>query len=281
MAEPPVWRLANRRLALGRPLVMGVVNVTPDSFSDGGLFDDPVTAIAHGRQLAEEGADIVDVGGESARPGSEPIDARTEKRRVLPVVRQLAAEGIVVSIDTTKAEVAAAAVAAGAEIINDVAAGADPDMLEVMAQTGSGIVLMHMLGTPRTMQDDPRYDDVVQEVRDFLVARAEQAEGAGVHRSAIVIDPGIGFGKTALHNLELLRRLGDLVATGRPVLVGASRKAFLGLITGRDQPRDRDVATAAVTALAVAAGAAAVRVHDVRMSRDAADVAWALARGRI
>lgn len=260
---------------------MGVLNVTPDSFSDGGQFADPEAAILHGRKLAAAGADVVDVGGESTRPGSAGIDLATELERVLPVVSRLSAEGIVVSIDTAKAEVAAAAVEAGAEVINDVAAGADPDMLAVMADTGAGAVLMHMQGTPRTMQEAPHYEDVVTEVRDFLLSRAARAEVAGVPGRSIMLDPGIGFGKTVDHNLQLLRRLGDLVATGYPVLVGTSRKGFLGELTGVAEPRERDVATAATTALAVAAGAAMVRVHDVESSRQAAVVSFAVSRVRI
>jgi dihydropteroate synthase len=260
---------------------MGVLNVTPDSFSDGGLFVDTEAAIAHARSLIAAGADIIDVGGESTRPGAEPVDAHTEMQRVLPVVEALAEDGTLVSIDTAKAEVARAAVEAGAEIINDVAAGSDPGMLDVMAETAVGVVLMHMKGTPRTMQVDPRYDDVVGEVRDFLLQRTEEAEARGVDHRSIVIDPGIGFGKTVEHNLELLRRLPELVATGYPVLIGTSRKAFLGRITGIEDPRRRDIATAASTALAVASGAAVVRVHDVESSRQAAQVGWAIARVRI
>lgn len=227
------------------------------------------------------GADVVDVGGESTRPGSEGIDAATEMERVLPVVSGLASEGVTVSIDTAKVEVASAAVEAGAEVINDISAGSDPDMYRVMADTGVGAVLMHMQGTPRTMQNDPRYDDVVGEVRDFLLARASDAERAGVHRDSIVVDPGIGFGKTLDHNLELLRRLGDLVVTGYPVLVGTSRKGFLGKLTGIEDPSQRDQATAATTALAVAAGAAMIRVHDVESSRQAAAISFAVSRVRI
>lgn len=260
---------------------MGVVNVTPDSFSDGGLHTAPNAAIDHGLALAEAGADVVDVGGESTRPGSEGVPAHLERERVLPVIAALAGEGLAVSVDTTKSEVAVAALDAGAEIVNDVSAGGDPDMLALVARTGAGVVLMHMQGTPRTMQDDPRYGDVVEEVRDFLVDRASVAEEEGVDRSRIVIDPGIGFGKTVDHNLQLLRHLGELVVTGYPVLVGSSRKAFLGKLTGILEAADRDQPTAASTALAVAAGAAAVRVHDVRSSRISADIAWAVSRSRI
>ncbi|HLU30765.1 MAG TPA: dihydropteroate synthase [Acidimicrobiia bacterium] len=276
MADVGVWRLDDRRLPFDRPRLMAVVNVTPDSFSDGGLFADPADAIAHGRALIRAGADIVDVGGESTRPRAEPVDAATEKRRVLPVIEALAGDGAIVSVDTAKSEVAAAAVEAGALIVNDITAGGDPEMLEVVKRSGAGLVLMHMKGTPRTMQDDPRYDDVVTEVRRYLVERATRTVEAGVGADRVVIDPGIGFGKTTAHNLELLRRLDELVDTGYPVLVGASRKAFLGKITGLEDPRARDVATAATTALAVAAGAAIVRVHDVESSRQAAAVAWAI-----
>jgi dihydropteroate synthase len=266
---------------LDRPLLMGIVNVTPDSFSDGGRFDSTETAIVRSRELIEAGADLIDVGGESTRPGSESVAASVEIERVVPVIEVLAAEGAVVSVDTTKAEVASRALAAGAEVVNDVTAGGDPDLFPVVAEAGAGLVLMHMQGTPRTMQDNPRYDDVVAEVAAFLLDRAEAAVAAGVDPASIVIDPGIGFGKTRDHNLELIRCLGELVATGWPVMVGASRKGFLGRITGEQDPARRDVATAAVTALAVARGAAVIRVHDVASSRQAAAVAWAVARARI
>lgn len=275
MAEP-AWELATRRLPLTRPLIMGIVNVTPDSFSDGGLHLAAEEAVGHGLRLAEEGADIVDVGGESTRPGAAPVPVSEEMRRVLPVVTALVAEGVVVSIDTTKPTVAAAAMEAGAEIVNDISAASERDMPRVMSETGAGVIVMHMQGTPRTMQDDPRYDDVVTEVRDFLVSRARTLEAAGVERSRIVVDPGIGFGKTTTHNLELLKRLGELVDGGYPVLVGASRKSFLGRIAGIPDAAERDTVTAATTALAVSAGAAAVRVHDVAGSRQAAAVAWAV-----
>ncbi|HSJ33981.1 MAG TPA: dihydropteroate synthase [Acidimicrobiia bacterium] len=278
---PRHWQLRRRRLPLTRPLLMGIVNVTPDSFSDGGHFASADRAIAHGRELLAAGADLIDVGGESTRPGSQPVAAAVELERILPVVKTLAAEGAVISVDTAKAEVAERALEAGAELVNDVTAGADPEMLPTVAGAGAGVVLMHMQGTPRTMQDDPRYDDVVGEVRAFLEEQAGSATAAGVAPTSIVIDPGIGFGKTLHHNLELIRSLGDLVSTGWPVMVGASRKGFLGLITGEDDPSRRDTATTAVTALAVARGAAVIRVHDVASSRQAADVAWAVARTRI
>lgn len=260
---------------------MGVVNVTPDSFSDGGLFSSADEAIAHGRRLVEEGADLIDIGGESTRPGSEPVDEQTEKERVVPVVEALTEIGAVVSIDTTKAGVASAAIAAGAEVVNDVTAGSDPGMFDLVASSGAGMVLMHMQGTPRTMQEDPRYEDVVAEITGFLLERTAAAEAAGIAREALVIDPGIGFGKTVEHNLELIRRLGVLVSTGYPVMVGASRKGFLGKIAGIDVPARRDVATAAVTALVVSSGAAIVRVHDVVSSREAAAVAWSVSRIQI
>lgn len=279
MAEPPQWRLRTRRLTLDRPLIMGILNVTPDSFSDGGEHFNREAAIRHGLALAAV-ADIVDVGGESTRPGADPVPADVERERVLPVVAALAEAGAVVSIDTTKAAVAVDAIAAGAEIVNDVTAAGEPEMAGVMADSGVGVVLMHMQGTPRTMQVAPRYDDVVGEVGSFLEARATLVRSAGADPAAIAIDPGLGFGKTVVHNTELLRRLGDLVAIGYPVVIGASRKTFLGKLSGSDVAADRDNATIATTALAVAAGAACVRVHEVERSRQVADVAWAIARSR-
>lgn len=252
--------------------------MTPDSFSDGGLHDTTASAVEHARRLVAAGADVVDVGGESTRPGSDPVPGDVEAARVIPVIEALADEGVVVSVDTTKAAVAKAAMEAGAEIINDVTAAAEQGMAETMASSGAGIVLMHMQGTPRTMQHEPRYADVVGEVRDFLLTRAARVESAGVVRQAVMVDPGIGFGKTVDHNLTLIRRVGDLVATGYPVMVGASRKGFLGRILDVDEPAQRDVATAAVTALVVASGVAGVRVHDVASSRQAALVAWSVAR---
>ena len=254
---------------------MGIVNVTPDSFSDGGLFADTEAAISHGRLLFADGADIVDVGGESTRPGAAAVTAADELDRVQDVVAALSAEGPV-SIDTSKAEVAAAAVDAGAVVINDVTALSDAAMADVAAATGAGLVLMHMQGTPRTMQDDPHYSDVVAEVREFLLGRAETALDAGVSATAIAIDPGIGFGKTLRHNLDLLARIDVLVDTGYPVVVGASRKRFLGALTETQAAADRDPATAATVALAVAAGVAVVRVHNVAMSLQAARTASAI-----
>lgn len=240
---------------------MGVLNVTPDSFSDGGLWLDPDAAIAHGRQMIADGADIVDVGGESTRPGARPVEPAEEMRRVLPVIEALAGEAVV-SVDTRKAEVARAAVAAGASLINDVSAR----LWSVAADTGAGWVAMHMRGEPDTMQQYARYGDVVQEVRDHLTARAEQARSAGV--AEVWIDPGIGFAKTAEHNLTLLKHLDVLVATGWPVLVGTSRKSFLGRIgqAGGDllPPDERVEGTVATSTWAISRGAAMVRVHDVK-----------------
>lgn len=262
---------------------MGILNVTPDSFSDGGRWTDSGAAITRGRALAEIGADIIDVGGESTRPGAASVDAAEELARVVPVVEALAAEGIVVSIDTSKPSVAVAAIDAGAEIVNDVTGLSDPDMIETCSDTGAGVVIMHMLGDPRTMQLDPTYEDVVADVAGFLGNRTEAAVAAGIDISRIVVDPGIGFGKTIRHNLALIdgiNRLGD----GRPVLIGASRKAFLGSIldeAGRpSSPEDREYATAATTALAIANGAAIVRVHDVASAVDAGRTADAIVRIR-
>lgn len=242
---------------------MGVVNVTPDSFSDGGRFLDPGRAVAHGLGLVAQGADVVDVGGESTRPGAEPVGEAEERRRVVPVVAALAPH-VRVSVDTTKESVALAAVEAGATLVNDVSAS----LHEVAAAAGVGWVAMHMRGTPRTMQDAPRYRDVVAEVRDFLLARAAAAEAAGV--GEVWIDPGIGFGKRPEHNLALLGGLGALVGCGYPVLVGTSRKAFLGVLTGGAPVGDRLEASLATAVVAMALGAAMVRVHDVAATAAAA-----------
>ena len=247
---------------------MGIVNVTPDSFSDGGLYLDPEAAIAHGRTLLAEGADILDVGGESTRPGAAEVPAGEEIERVVPVIGVLAAAGARVSVDTSKAEVAAAAIDAGARIINDVTALGDPEMASLCAEREVDVVLMHMRGTPRTMQEDPVYDDVVDDVRAFLAGRVELAMDAGVAEERIWVDPGIGFGKTVDHNLELIRRLGELCELGRPVLLGASRKSFIGKLTGADV--DHRVGGSIATALLGAqAGASGLRVHDVAATRDA------------
>lgn len=256
-------------MKLGRVTrVMGILNVTPDSFSDGGRFSTARKAVARGLRMREEGADIVDVGGESTRPGSEGVAVEEELRRTIGVVERLAARGVVVSIDTQKAAVAREALAAGAKIVNDVSALGDPEMAAVAARAGAAVVLMHMKGRPRTMQVRPRYGDVVAEVKRFLRARMKKALGAGISADRIVVDPGIGFGKTLEHNLELLRRLDELGALGAPTLVGPSRKRFLGAVTGRSV-EERAFGTAAAVAAAALRGAAIVRVHDVR---DMADV---------
>jgi len=274
-----IWRLRGVDLTLDRPRIMGVVNVTPDSFSDGGNFLDARAAIEHGLQLIEQGADLIDVGGESTRPGAAPVSVDEELGRVVPVVEALAAAGALVSIDTAKASVAGGAVTAGAVVVNDVTALGDPDMAAVVSRHQVGVVLMHMQGTPQTMQTEPRYGDVVGEVSGFLVERAAEAEAAGVERTSIAIDPGIGFGKTVEHNLVLLRDLGELADLGYPLLVGTSRKSFLGKITGRTAPDDRDLASAVSIALAIERGADIVRVHNVTACREAALLTLAIVRG--
>jgi dihydropteroate synthase len=259
-----------------RGALVGVLNVTPDSFSDGGLHFGLEVALAHGRRLAAEGAAIVDVGGESTRPGSEPVSAEVEMQRVLPVIAGLAADGIAVSVDTSKAAVAQAALAAGAVLVNDVTAlRGDRAMAAVVAESGADLCLMHMLGEPRTMQDDPRYDDVVAEVESFLAERAEAAVAAGVPRERIALDPGIGFGKTLAHNLALLRALPRLARLG-PLLLGVSRKRFLGALTGREAADDRVAASVAAALYCYRGGAHLLRVHDVRATADALAVERAL-----
>jgi len=248
-----------------RTLVMGIVNVTPDSFSDGGMFDDAAAAVAHGEGLARSGADMLDIGGESTRPGSDPVPAADEVARVVPVIEGLVAAlpSTPISVDTRKAEVAGAALAAGATIVNDVSAGADPAMFPTVAESGAGMVLMHMKGEPKTMQIDPTYDDVVGEVHEYLRERMEAAVFAGIPAERLAIDPGIGFGKTLDHNLELLRKVSRLRDLGAPVVVGVSRKRFLGTLTGIDASADRLEATAAAVAWCSARGVDVVRVHDV------------------
>jgi dihydropteroate synthase len=259
---------------------MGIINVTPDSFSDGGLYLDPAAAVAHALELERQGAAILDLGGESTRPGSEPVPAAEELRRVLPVIEELVAAGVgaQISIDTSKAVVAEAAIGAGATLVNDVTAfRADPAMASLVAASGADCCLMHMLGEPRTMQDDPRYGDVVSEVKAFLEERLAFAISAGVEEERILVDPGIGFGKTPGHNLELINRLGELVALGRPVVVGTSRKSFLGRLTGRG-PDELLAATVATNVLAYERGAAIFRVHDVGPVHDALAVTAATVR---
>jgi len=255
---------------------MGIVNVTPDSFSDGGEFLDPERAIAHGRELADEGAHILDVGGESTRPGARAVDAAEELGRVVPVVEALAKDGPKVSIDTSKTEVARAALDAGASMVNDVTAlRADPDLAALCAERDCEVVLMHMLGDPRTMQENPVYHDVVDDIKVFLAERIEFATVAGIRRERIWIDPGIGFGKTVEHNLELHRRLGEFAELGRPVAFGSSRKSFIGKLTGAGVDQ-RLGGTIASNVIAYANGARMLRVHDVAPMHEALTVADAI-----
>jgi len=264
-------------LDLTRPRVMGILNVTPDSFSDGGRFFDRERALDHARRMLADGADLIDVGGESTRPGAAPVDEADELARVIPVVDALAREGALVSIDTMKPAVMRAAVAAGAAMINDVNALQVPGAMDAAASTAAAVCLMHMQGEPRTMQAAPQYGDVAAEVRDFLVGRAQSCETSGIARERIVLDPGFGFGKTLAQNLLLARALPELVATGYPVLAGWSRKSSLGAITGRDVD-ERMPASVAAALAAVARGAAIVRVHDVRETVDALRV-WHAVEG--
>jgi dihydropteroate synthase len=267
-------------LPLSRPLIMGVINVTPNSFSDGGQFFDRAAAIAQAKRLVDEGADLLDLGGESSRPGAEPVSLEEERRRVLPVLEPIAGLGVPVSVDTCKPELMREAIAAGAAMINDILGLRAPGALEAVAGTDCAVCIMHMQGEPRTMQAAPFYHDVVREVADFLAARARAAQAAGVARSRIVIDPGFGFGKTVEHNLALLRELPRLTALGYPVLAGLSRKSLLGRIVGR-AVEERMPASVAAALLAVQRGAAIVRVHDVAPTRDALLVWRALEDGSI
>ncbi len=270
--------VGDRTLGPG-PVLVGVLNVTPDSFSDGGDFLDPEKAASRAAAMLDEGAEIIDVGGESTRPGSDPVSQEEEVRRVVPVIRAILADrpDAIISIDTYRAATAGAALEAGARIVNDVTAlRGDPCMAALAADAGCPMILMHMLGEPKTMQRDPSYDDVVREVRDFLAARAEQAIAAGVEPENIILDPGIGFGKTLEHNLALLRRLDSLVELGFPVLFGASRKRFIGRITGVEDARGRVSGTVAANVLAYERGATFFRVHDVRPNREALAVAEAV-----
>jgi dihydropteroate synthase len=274
-----VWRCREHRIELGRrTLVMGVVNVTPDSFSDGGAFLDPGAAIDHGVRLVAEGADLLDVGGESTRPGSDPVGVDEEIARVGPVIAGLAERvDVPLSIDTRKAAVASAGLRAGASTVNDISAGADPEMFDAVRAAGAGLILMHMKGEPKTMQDDPTYHDVVAEVRGFLGARVDAAVGAGIDRGSLAVDPGIGFGKTLEHNLELLRGLVPLGELGAPVVVGPSRKRFIGTLTGTEAD-DRVEGTAGAVAWCAAQGVDVVRVHDVRAMARVVRVVDAIAR---
>lgn len=260
-------------------LIMGILNITPDSFSDGGQFIDPRAAIEHGLALAAEGAAVIDIGGESTRPGSAPVPAAEQRRRIIPVIEALATRlPIPISVDTHDLEVARAALDAGASILNDITALADPRLGELAAARQVPVVLMHMQGTPATMQTAPTYEDVVREVCDFLIARCERAQVFGIPKEHLFIDPGIGFGKTQEHNLLLLRHLDRLVATGYRVLVGTSRKRFIGALTGRERPAERVFGTAATVALCAAAGVSIVRVHDVAAMLDVVRVTYAITR---
>ena len=279
MVTPMEFQLKGQRLGLDRPLLMGIVNVTPDSFFDGGRFCDPQRAVAHALRLVEEGADLLDIGAESTRPGALPVDEQEERRRLVPVVAAVAkAVSVPISVDTSKAEVARAAIDAGAIMVNDVTAlRGDSAMVDVVAQAGAGLVLMHMQGTPDTMQHAPRYDDVVGEVAQFLAERVRFAIDHGVAKDRIVVDPGIGFGKTLGHNLDLLANLRVFTELGYPLLVGPSRKGFIGQLTDQSV-EERGWGTAGVVALAVEQGANILRVHDVGPMKDVAKVAVAIAR---
>lgn len=279
MVTPMEFQLKGQRFRLERPLLMGIVNVTPDSFFDGGRFCDPQRAVAHALRLVEEGADLLDIGAESTRPGALPVDEQEERRRLVPVVAAVAkAVSVPISVDTSKAEVAKAAIDAGAIMVNDVTAlRGDSAMVGVVAQAGVALVLMHMQGTPDIMQHAPRYDDVVGEVAQFLAERVRYAIDQGVARDRIVVDPGIGFGKTLGHNLDLLANLRVFAELGYPLLVGPSRKGFIGQLTDQSVEA-RGWGTAGVVALAVEQGANILRVHDVGPMKDVAKVAVAIAR---
>lgn len=269
---------------IDKPLIMGILNVTPDSFSDGGQYSDVDAAVLQARRMLDEGADIIDIGGESTRPGSEPVAADAQIQRVVPVIaairRQVSAD-IPISIDTTLSAVARAALEAGADIINDISAGRDDEaILALAAETDAPIILMHSHGTPKTMQDNPYYDDVVQEVLAALYRQIDAALKAGIKKKRIAIDPGIGFGKRKQDNLDLLAHLDAFVAAGYPVLLGTSRKRFMGTICDVSEPSELVTATAVTTALGIMAGVQMFRVHDVRENRQAADVAWAIKQSR-
>ena len=276
-----IWRCRGRQVPVGeRTLVMGILNVTPDSFSDGGLYAEPERAVEHAVEMIKAGADIIDVGGESTRPGADPVPAEEERRRVLPVIQALRRQSdVLISIDTYKAEVARAALDAGADIVNDISGlGFDEEMPGVVASTGAGLVLMHIRGTPRTMQQNPVYRDVVREIGETFAERLAKAEKAGISPEQVVLDPGIGFGKKLQHNLEILRRLKEFRRFERPILIGPSRKSFIGAIL--DLPPDQRLeGTAAAVAVGIANGADVVRVHDVREMVRVVRVADAIVRG--
>jgi len=272
--------MGTHRLKIGpEPILMGVLNVTPDSFSDGGKFLDPGMAVAQAEELAADGAAIIDVGGESTRPGSDPVSEDEELARVLPVILKIAPRlGVPVSIDTRHARVARAAIDAGACIVNDITGLAgDPDMARAVAAAGAGLIIMHMQGEPKTMQQRPHYDHLMADICRSLRASVARALDAGVREESILVDPGIGFGKTRDHNVEIIARLGQLRSLGRPIVIGVSRKRFIGELTGIDSPADRTYGTAAACVMAAAAGALVLRVHDVRQMREALAVGWAIA----
>ncbi|CAH2031565.1 dihydropteroate synthase [Trichlorobacter ammonificans] len=277
-ARERFWQTSRRRIPLERPLIMGILNVTPDSFSDGGRFNDPDRAVEQALQLEAEGADLIDIGAESTRPGAPPVPAAEEIRRLVPVLERLAGQVTVpISVDTWKASVAAAACSAGAEIINDISGLTfDPAMAATAAACNAGVVLMHTRGTPQTMQQDTHYEDLMGELAEALAAAVRRACSAGIAPERIVLDPGIGFAKSRQGNLEILRRLGELTALGYPLLVGSSRKSFIGAVLGKPDPRDRLFGTAATVALAVAAGAQILRVHDVAAMGDVARMSRAI-----
>jgi dihydropteroate synthase len=270
-----IWRCRERTLRCDRTLIMGILNITPDSFSDGGNYFDLAQAVVRGLKIANEGADIIDIGGESTRPGAAVVDEAEELRRVVPVIRTLAERtNCAISVDTNKASVARAALEAGAHAINDISAATwDEAMAATVAEFQAGIVLMHCQGTPATMQQEPHYDDIVSEVRDYLGARVEALVAAGLPRENTVVDPGFGFGKTLEHNLTLLRQLDQFTRLGRPILVGLSRKAMLGTLTGQKRPEQRIHAGLAAVTAAILRGARLVRTHDVAATRDAARIA--------
>lgn len=270
------WQVGEETLDISRGILVGVVNVTPDSFSDGGDHLDPVAAVAAGKHMVAAGAAVIDVGGESSRPGAVVVPLAEELRRVLPVVAALAEANVRVSIDTTKPEVASAAIEAGARVVNDISGFSSPKMIDVAASSHVGTVVMHMQGTPRTMQVNPTYGDVVSEVSAFLVSSAQRLISAGSNPDSIALDPGIGFGKGPFHNLELLNRLSEIAALGHPILIGTSRKSTLRILTGESDPKRRDGHTAITTALAFERGARIFRVHDVPASRDALRIAAAI-----
>jgi dihydropteroate synthase len=270
-----IFNCGRFQLDLSKPRVMGIVNVTPDSFSDGGKFNTTEKAIEHALQLVEEGAEILDIGGESTRPGATPVPLDEELKRVIPVIEGLRDVGVPLSIDTYKPQVMQAAITAGADIVNDVCALREPQALEIVAASQVGVCLMHMQGRPQTMQADPQYDDVVSEVRNFLKARLDAAEQAGIDRSRIVLDPGFGFGKRTAHNLTLLNHLNDIQALGLPLLIGLSRKSVLGQVVGSSVD-ERIHASIAASVVSVMKGANIVRVHDVKPTIDALKIVQAV-----